>query len=218
MEYLLITNTYIYLSPNIYLLQYMNGLRLDLHFYRVAVMWLWFKWSYLLRHCFLVFSFREMVCKHKSDTWHWGTWICENLMIINTLKEVGFFFTLLLFFTSSRSVGQWWPMPLIPALGRHRQPDFGVGGWPGLQSEFQDSQGYTEKSCLENKTKQNKTKKFQDTITFLQRHIHTNLHMKITFHVFWNFDNVLQYYGLPNCSLKYSTRKCMIILLEIRQI
>ena len=34
--------------------------------------------------------------------------------------------------------------------------------------------------------------------------------MKITFHVFWNFDNVLQYYGLPNCSLKHSTRKCMI--------
>jgi hypothetical protein len=31
---------------------------------------------------------------------------------------------------------------------------------PGLQSEFQDSQGYTEKPCLEkqNKTKQNKTK------------------------------------------------------------
>ena len=30
---------------------------------------------------------------------------------------------------------------------------------PGLQSEFQDSQGYTEKPCLQNKTKQNKTKK-----------------------------------------------------------
>jgi hypothetical protein len=31
---------------------------------------------------------------------------------------------------------------------------------PGLQSEFQDSQGYTEKPCLkkQNKTKQNKTK------------------------------------------------------------
>jgi hypothetical protein len=30
----------------------------------------------------------------------------------------------------------------------------------GLQSEFQDSQGYTEKPCLkkQNKTKQNKTK------------------------------------------------------------
>jgi hypothetical protein len=33
-------------------------------------------------------------------------------------------------------------------------------GQPGLQTEFQDSQGYTEKPCLEeaNKTKQNKTK------------------------------------------------------------
>jgi hypothetical protein len=30
---------------------------------------------------------------------------------------------------------------------------------PGLQSEFQDSQDYTEKPCLkQNKTKQNKTK------------------------------------------------------------
>jgi hypothetical protein len=48
-------------------------------------------------------------------------------------------------------------MPLIPALGRQRQADFWVQGQPGLQSEFQDSQGYTEKPCL-NKTKQNKTK------------------------------------------------------------
>jgi hypothetical protein len=38
---------------------------------------------------------------------------------------------------------------------------FWVQGQPGLQSEFQDSQGYTEKPCLktkQNKTKQNKTK------------------------------------------------------------
>jgi hypothetical protein len=49
-------------------------------------------------------------------------------------------------------------MPLIPALGRQRQVDFWVRGQPGLQSEFQDSQGYTEKPCLE-KTKQNKTTK-----------------------------------------------------------
>ena len=36
-----------------------------------------------------------------------------------------------------------------------------VGGQPGLQSEYQDSQGYTEKPCLENKIKQNKqTKKY----------------------------------------------------------
>jgi hypothetical protein len=50
-------------------------------------------------------------------------------------------------------------MPLIPALGRQRQTDLWVRGQPGLQSEFQDSQGYTEKPCLEkqtNKTKQNK--------------------------------------------------------------
>jgi hypothetical protein len=40
-------------------------------------------------------------------------------------------------------------MPLIPALGRQRQADFWVRGQPGLQSEFQDSQGYTEKPCLQ---------------------------------------------------------------------
>ena len=60
------------------------------------------------------------------------------------------------------SSGQWWRTPLIPALGRQRRADFWVRGQPGLQSEFQDSQGYTEKPCLkktkQNKTKQNKTK------------------------------------------------------------
>jgi hypothetical protein len=51
-------------------------------------------------------------------------------------------------------------MPLILALGRQRQADFWVWDQPGLQSEFQDSQDYTEKPCLEKqkKTKQNKTK------------------------------------------------------------
>jgi hypothetical protein len=38
----------------------------------------------------------------------------------------------------------WWRTPLIPALGRQRQVDFWVRGQPGLQSEFQDSQGYRE--------------------------------------------------------------------------
>jgi hypothetical protein len=54
----------------------------------------------------------------------------------------------------------WWHMPLILALGRQRQADFWVRGQPGLQSEFQDNQSYTEKPCLrkQNKTKQNKTK------------------------------------------------------------
>jgi hypothetical protein len=39
-------------------------------------------------------------------------------------------------------------MPLVPALRRQSQADFWVQGQPGLQSEFQDCQGYTEKPCL----------------------------------------------------------------------
>jgi hypothetical protein len=38
----------------------------------------------------------------------------------------------------------WWLTPLIPALGRQRQADFWVRDQPGLQSEFQNSQGYRE--------------------------------------------------------------------------
>jgi hypothetical protein len=45
--------------------------------------------------------------------------------------------------------------PLIPALRGQRQVYLWVRGQPGLQSEFQGSQGYTEKPCLE--TKNNKT-------------------------------------------------------------
>jgi hypothetical protein len=52
--------------------------------------------------------------------------------------------------------GQWWHTPLIPALGRQRQVDFLVRGQPGLQSEFQDSEGYTEKPYLEGEKKRKK--------------------------------------------------------------
>jgi hypothetical protein len=51
-------------------------------------------------------------------------------------------------------------MPSIPALGRQRQADFWDRRQPGLQSEFQDSQGYTEKHCLKKtKTKNQKPSK-----------------------------------------------------------
>ena len=46
---------------------------------------------------------------------------------------------------------QWCCTPLTPALRRQRQADFWVRGQPGLQSEFQDSQSYTEKPCLRKK-------------------------------------------------------------------
>jgi hypothetical protein len=46
-------------------------------------------------------------------------------------------------------------MPLIPELRREKQANLWVWGQPGLQSEFQDSQGYTERLCL----KQNNNKK-----------------------------------------------------------
>jgi hypothetical protein len=42
----------------------------------------------------------------------------------------------------------WWCVPLIPALGWKSQVDLWVQGQPVFQSEFQNSQGYTEKSYL----------------------------------------------------------------------
>jgi hypothetical protein len=50
----------------------------------------------------------------------------------------------------------WWRTPLIPALERQRQVDLRVRGQPGLQSEFQDSQAYTEKPCVEKPKKKKK--------------------------------------------------------------
>jgi hypothetical protein len=42
------------------------------------------------------------------------------------------------------------------ALRRQRQAVFCVQGQPGLQCEFQDSQGYIEKPCLKKKKKKKK--------------------------------------------------------------
>ena len=52
----------------------------------------------------------------------------------------------------------WLHTPLIPALRRHRQADLGVRGQPGLQSEFQNSQRYTEKPCVQRNKNKNKKK------------------------------------------------------------
>ena len=41
--------------------------------------------------------------------------------------------------------------------------DFRVRGQPGLQTEFQDSQGYTEKPCLENKKNKNQKQTNKET-------------------------------------------------------
>jgi hypothetical protein len=62
-------------------------------------------------------------------------------------------------FKNNKNSRTWWYTPLIPALRRLRQADFCIRGQPGLQSEFQNSQGYTEKPCLE-KNKKTKNKKF----------------------------------------------------------
>jgi hypothetical protein len=67
----------------------------------------------------------------------------------------------------------WWLTPLIPALRRQRQADFWVRGQPGLQSEFQDSQCYTEKPCL--KKQKNKTTQKCYPLTKQENSIHAYL-------------------------------------------
>ena len=64
-------------------------------------------------------------------------------------------------------------MPLIPAFGRQRQASFCVRGQTGLQSEFQDSQDYTEKPCLKRTSKQ--TNKTLDTLNLIKQKVGNSL-------------------------------------------
>jgi hypothetical protein len=84
--------------------------------------------------------------------WWQGTLICWA----TRLASVKYFCSSYKKITSSRV---WWYTPLIPAFRRQKQVNFWVPGQPGLQSEFQDSQGYTEKPCLEKTKQTNKQKK-----------------------------------------------------------
>ena len=61
---------------------------------------------------------------------------------------------------------QWRRTPLVPTLGRQKQADL-CEFQPGLQSEFQDSQGcYTEKPCLKSnkQTKRQADRQTQRTL------------------------------------------------------
>ena len=59
----------------------------------------------------------------------------------------------------------WWCTSLIPALRRQRQVDSWVRGQTGLLSEFQDTQGYTEKPRSQKKTHPTRKKKKKKTKT-----------------------------------------------------
>ena len=63
----------------------------------------------------------------------------------------------------SEAAEQWWCTPLVPVLGRQSQVDFWVWGQPGLQSEFQENQDYTEKPYLE-KPKKKERKEMKNAI------------------------------------------------------
>ena len=58
-----------------------------------------------------------------------------------------------------KKIQVWWHTNSIPALRWLRQADFWVRGKPGLQSEFQNSQSYTEKPCLQRNNNNNKNTK-----------------------------------------------------------
>jgi hypothetical protein len=54
--------------------------------------------------------------------------------------------------SQTNKAGQWWHMPLIPALRRHRQKDLCIRGQPSLQSEF-PGQPRLHRETLSYKTK-----------------------------------------------------------------
>jgi hypothetical protein len=94
---------------------------------------------------------------------HNNLFIPERVMSMQSVNSLSICFSVSYFLPGNGVIRMpvvsraWWRTPLIPALGRQRQVNFWVRGQPGLQIEFQDSQGYTEKPCL--KKQKNKTNK-----------------------------------------------------------
>ena len=103
-------------------------------------------------------SLLNILTKTETRQWDLNGFPCLHLSHLRNLKSP-FFYLSGLFSHSEQPFrivyysGQWWRMPLIPALGRQRQANCWVWGQSGLQSEFQDSQGYTKKPCFEKKKK-----------------------------------------------------------------
>jgi hypothetical protein len=61
--------------------------------------------------------------------------------------------------------------PLVPVLWRQRQVNLWVWGQPALQSKFQNSQGYTEKLCLEIQKPMNQTIKSNNNKTSSNKYL-----------------------------------------------
>jgi hypothetical protein len=85
-------------------------------------------------------------------------------------------------------------MPLIPALGRQRQANFWVRAQPGLQSEFQDSQDYTEKPCLKKTKKQKQTKKIVPDF-----HVFVNIVCNLCHYIYYSQNE--SYYVILNTDI-----------------
>jgi hypothetical protein len=101
------------------------------------------------------------------------------------------------------AAGQWWRIPLIPALGRQKQVNFWVWSQPGLQSELQDSQGYTEKPCL--KTPPTPQKRKKATCSSV---------LEIWFFVYTNLSSIYLVVCSSHPALTYSS-VCLSIYLSI---
>jgi hypothetical protein len=97
----------------------------------------------------------------------------------------------------------WWRTPLIPALGRQRQADFWVRGQPGLQSEFQASQGL-HREALSQKTNQPNKKNSSHMTSFLDHVLTTRLLYYLFIYLFIYFWDRIPLYT-SDCPRTHST-------------